>query len=272
MPENLPDAGPTAPAMRQANARSRGSAVASRSPSPSRRWLGRLGSAATLAVVASVALSGCSATRGVRPVGKGNTAVGLSLGGPFFSNLGPAIPIPLVSVHARHGVGERTDVDVGLHAPIIGAFGVDAGASYLLVDQKGARPALSVGGRALLWGSALSLSGKDNPNTGEGYPFSVRLFEQAYANVSWKLGETLTLWTGLDLFAQVERLTVLPSLVAGAEWRPCAKPWIPGITVEAKHLALLSNQRFEVVDFIGPAGYGAFALQLGLNFQLGGAR
>lgn len=246
-----------------------GSPLSSTSSHSTRRWLVW---ATAMAIVASGALTGCSATRGVRPVGKGNTAVGLSVGGPFFRNLGAPMPVPLISAHARHGVGERTDIDFGLHAPLIGAFGVDAGASYLLVDQNGARPALSVGGRALLWANALTLTGKDNPNTGEGYPFSVRVFEQAYANVSWRFGEQLTVWTGLDLFAQIERLQVLPSIVAGVEWRPSKKAWIPGITLEAKHLALLSNQQFEVVDFIGIGGYGAFGLQVGFNFYFGGER
>lgn len=225
-----------------------------------------------LATFALAALTGCSASRGVRPLGKGRTSAGLSVGGPLFTNLGPAMPAPLTSVHVRHGVGERTDLDVGLHLPVIGAAGIDFGASHLLLAQEGARPAVTAGGRAYLWASALALSGKKNPNTGRGYALEPRLYEELYARASWQLGENVLAWGGADLFVQLERLAVLPSLVAGAEWRPCRDCWIPGITLEARHAALFSNQRFEVVDYLGPAGFGAFGVHLALNFYPGAPR
>lgn len=225
----------------------------------------------SLLLISLLALSvpqviGCSATRGVRPVGKGNGAVGLSLGGPVVKNLGVPIPAPMLSTFGRYGVGERTDLDFGIYFPVVSTFGVDFGASHLLLEQKGGRPAISAGGRVLLFGDALAFSGRKSPNTGERNPFSFRAFEELYANVSWVVADQLTLWTGLDLFAQIEELKVHPSLRAGLEWRPSKKMWAPGIVLETSYLAFLQDQGFEVVDYMGIAGYGAFGVHLGLNF------
>lgn len=209
---------------------------------------------------------GCSATRGVRPVGEGRWEAGLSIGGPVFTNLGVPIPAPLVSGYGRYGLGERTDLDFGLHLPITGAAGLDIGASHLLLEQDGWRPALMGGGRLLAWGNVLALSGAKDAD-GRAYDLDFRLFEQLYANASWALGEHVLVWAGLDMFAQIEAAIVHPSLVAGVQWRPVD---LFGLTLEAKHLGFFTNQRFAVVEYAGPYDFGAFAVQLGLSFRFGG--
>lgn len=213
--------------------------------------------------------SACSATRNVRPVGEGRMAAGTSVGGPLFSNLGAAFPVPLVSGFVRYGLDDRTDLDAGLHAPIAGAMGLDFGAGRLLLEQNGGVPAVMVGGRLHLWWNALALTGRENPNTGNGYAFSPRLYEELYATASWKPTDRVLLWSGLNAFAQLEKLTVLPSLVAGAEWRP-----VPafGIALEGRHLAFTRNTSSEVVAYTGLGGYGAFGLQLAFTIYPGAAR
>lgn len=216
--------------------------------------------------LAALCTCACSVTRSVRPVGEGKTEVGLSVGGPIFTNLGPPIPAPLTAIYGRHGLNEKTDVDVGLHVPVAGAIGLDAGAARLLRAQDGGIPAVMAGGRLLLFANALWLTGRDNPNGG-GYASDIRLFEEAYAHASWAVGEKVLLWAGADLFMQLEDGIVRPTLLAGGEWRPVKRF---GIALEARQMAFTTDQRFAAVDFVGPADLGAFAVQLGFRFHLQG--
>lgn len=217
-----------------------------------------------LAALAFALLAGCSTTRSVRPVGEGKWAAGGSIGGPLFTNLGPPIPAPMVSAYARRGLDARTDLDFGLYFPVIAATGFDVGASRLLVDQDGAWPAVMGGGRLLAFANALVLSGED-PN-GKPYGFSPRLFEELYANASWRVGEASLAWAGISLFLQAEALIARPTIQLGFEWRASR---LFGLALELKQLSFLTNQRFAAVAFVGPADYGAFAAQVGFNFYPG---
>lgn len=211
------------------------------------------------------ALSACSTTRSVRPVGEGKLAVGLSVGGPLFKNLGPPIPVPVTNVFGRYGLTERMDLDFGLQVPVIAATGIDAGVSRLFLDQAGARPAVMAGGRLHLVANALALTGAENPNGGD-YPLGVRVFEELHGNASWKLGDKTLVWVSLVLFMQLEELIVRPALGVGGEWRPVP---LFGLALEVRQMAFLTNERFAAVDFIGPADMGALSVQLGFNFYPG---
>lgn len=200
-------------------------------------------------------------------MGEKKVAVGASVGGPIFTNLAAPIPTPVLSVFGRYGVTNRADIDFGVDLTPAAAQGIDVGGSYLLREQKGLVPAVMGGGRLYLFGNALAFSGRKDPNTGNGYALSPRLFEQVYANASWKLGERFLVWAGLDLFAQIENATFLPSVVAGTEWRATQRV---GLVLELKQMAILSVQEFSTIAFIGPGHYGALAAQLGLNIYLGG--
>lgn len=220
---------------------------------------------ALLAALALALLEGCSTTRGVRPVGEGKIAAGLSVGGPVFTNLGAPIPTPLTSIYGRYGLDEKTDLDFALHVPVAASVGLDAGAGRLLLDQKGLRPAVMAGGRLLLFMNALWLTGAENPN-GRDYEAGVRVMEHVYANASWKWLERSLVWVSFDLLAQIESAIVRPAIGVGAEWRPAA---LFGLTVEVRQLAFTTNQRFAAVDFIGPGDLGATSIQLGFNFYPG---
>lgn len=218
-------------------------------------------------LLAVFAGTGCFAARGVRPVGEGRLAAGLSVGGPLFTNLGGAIPTPLATGFVRYGLTGRTDLDVGLSLPVAGAAGLDAGASHLLLEQDGLRPAVTLGGRLNCWANVYGLAGRKDAN---GRPFAVgaRLFEEGYGYASWKPGERSLVYAGLDLFAQLEHATLRPTLLAGVEWRPAR---LFGLQLEIKQMAFTTNQRFATVDFLGPGDFGAFAVDLGFNFYPGAA-
>ena len=209
-----------------------------------------------------LAIAGCSITRNVRPVGAGNAAAGLSLGGPFFTNLGPPVPVPLIALFGRYGVTNRLDVDLGLHMPTVRAVGIDAGAAYLVLEPAGGVPAVMLGARLALLGNGRAMGRGVNPNTGKLYALEPHLFEEIYGTASWQVGDWL-LYSGLSAFMQLERGNVRPTLYAGTQWRVVPRV---ALTAEAKWMAFLTDQSHHAVSWQGIAGYGGFALQLGAQF------
>jgi hypothetical protein len=75
-----------------------------------------------------------------------------------------------------------------------------------------------------------------------------------------------TLYVGLNLFAQIERVLFVPTVLVGAEWRVGR---LVGLQLEVKQMGFTQNQLFAVVDFIGPGNFGALAVQLGVNLYPG---
>ena len=138
---------------------------------------------------------GCSAAHGVRPIGQGHHAVEASLGGPIARLYGAPVPIPLSSVGYRYGLSDRSDLHVRLHTTPLALFGLasfDAGASYLLADQQGGRPAVNLEGSLYVTAGKLS--------TGRG---GVRFFGEAelYGSWAWSQREHLA-YVGADFFYQ----------------------------------------------------------------------
>ncbi len=83
----------------------------------------------------------CSAVNQVRTVGKGNTGMELTLGGPMMTNLGAPLPIPNFFAGVRYGL--RQDLDIAglfnITGPIIpGIFDVITGI-YWVPLQPGLR-------------------------------------------------------------------------------------------------------------------------------------
>ncbi len=209
--------------------------------------------------------AGCQTTRSIRPVGDGKVALGASLGGPMFTNLGPPIPAPLASGYGRYGISKRTDVDVGLHFPITAAAGADLGIAHLFLEQDGWAPAVMAGGRGYLFFDALALTSKKNP-AGDRYNADLTFFEELSGNASWRLGARSLAWLGLSFFVQAEKAIILPTLSAGFEWR-LARTF--GIAIELDQMAFTSNQKFSTISWIGPSNHGALAVQVGFNFYPG---
>ena len=104
------------------------------------RWL--LSLAGLLAL-----LSGCGTAHTARPIGKGNHAIHVSVGGPVAGIGSPSTFAPLPTLTYKYGLTERADVYVGWHVLETflnkGNLFFDVGASYYVLDQKGARPGLS---------------------------------------------------------------------------------------------------------------------------------
>jgi hypothetical protein len=211
--------------------------------------------------------SACSISREGRPVGEGQFAAGVSLGGPLFTNLGPPIPTPVLAPYGRYGLRHDLDLDFGLDLTPAAAQGLDVGAAYELLDQRGAIPTVMAGARLYGFVNALGFTGQQDPVTGQGYSLEPHLFEEVYGNVSWTLGQPWLVWTGVDLFAQAQHGVFAPSPLAGVEYRFTHL----GLAAECKWLEVQHNQEFSTLAFVGPGHYGAIALQVGVNFYPAGA-
>ena len=83
--------------------------------------------------LALVAL-GCAPQNLSRTVGRGNGELWVGVGGPFFKNLGPTVPIPNANVGGRFGATDR--IDVGANANLLafayGVWAVDLLANFQL--------------------------------------------------------------------------------------------------------------------------------------------
>lgn len=100
-----------------------------------------------LALLLALGGLGCGTAHTARPLGKGNHAVHLSVGGPVAGVGKPSTFVPLATLTYKAGLTDRLDVYGGWH--ILETFVnrgnvfFDVGASYYLFDQKGFRPGLS---------------------------------------------------------------------------------------------------------------------------------
>lgn len=105
-------------------------------------------------VVVAAALAGCGLPTHVRPVPKGQLAAEVSVGGPAALLGGAPVPLPLSAVGARYGASEQVDVSAHLQVTTMAAmrvFAMDVGATALLLEEAGARPALAFSARSYLW-------------------------------------------------------------------------------------------------------------------------
>lgn len=75
------------------------------------------------ALAASLLLFSCAPVRLVKPLEKGEKAIGANLGGPLINFAGAPIPLPYTSAFMAKGITEKTSVFGGVHLTAL-AFGV----------------------------------------------------------------------------------------------------------------------------------------------------
>lgn len=106
-------------------------------------------------------LTACGVMNGARPQAPGTHAVGLTVGGPMLAAAGLVLPLPNATLEGRSGLPRLLDREVDLNygvnltAIAFGQAGVHVGASWLLLDQQGWRPALSVSDRVYFYTNVL---------------------------------------------------------------------------------------------------------------------
>ncbi|MCP4809372.1 MAG: hypothetical protein GY913_11660 [Proteobacteria bacterium] len=202
----------------------------------------------------------CSASHGVRPVGQGNHAVEVSVGGPVARLGGKPIPIPLSTVGWRYGVHDRSDVHLRLQptAAALGIWAGDVGASWMLLDQEGRRPAVVTEGSLLVSGNAAGF----------------RTWGELETLASWELGEKRHLvYGGADLLLQPARANtdylptrrVLAGPVLGARWMAGERL---GIATAVTWWEPWTDSEALTAYYYSPGQQGAVSLELGLHVVL----
>jgi hypothetical protein len=200
--------------------------------------------------------AGCGLTTAVRPVPKGAVQVEAALGGPFFGNLGVALPLPLSSAGVRYGVADGLDVSGHAHLTSLtfGVAGLDAGATWMPLAQEGARPALTLGAR--LYGFASVLGARGAP------PFALL---ELSPTLSWQVAPALLPYLSGTLAAQVGG-PLLGSAALGAEVPLGA--W--GLQAEARWYQPGLPSQNMAVDWKGLGGLGGLGVVLGARYRFGG--
>ena len=89
----------------------------------------------------------CGTVASVRPIGQGKKAVSFSFGGPVTPVYDMNVPLPYSVVRLRYGLGENTDLHLGVHSTmsLLANVGIDAGLTTHFIAQSGLRPALCLG-------------------------------------------------------------------------------------------------------------------------------
>jgi hypothetical protein len=204
---------------------------------------------ATATVLAALAL-GCSTTRAVRPLGRGNAAFGVSAGGPLVQALGVDLATPIVTVCEVYGARDDLDVFVNadLTAAVYGNLHVEPGAAYhFLVRDGGPVPTLTAAG------SAHFLTDFD----------VARVYPQLTLTAAWLVHRRHVLYLGADGalgFGSPTRALVGP--LVGVELRRGRV----GVQLEGKWIAPYYDVAPTAPSWISPASHGYLTLLVGVTY------
>ena len=204
----------------------------------------------------------CAPTRAIRPLDKGQTQLQLSAGGPFVDYFGGQKPLPLTGVSVAHGVSDKTAITGALYPTqlaLFRVFGMDVGATHLLLEQDGARPRLMLDGRVYVFGGDYA---PDDPAQG-----GVRVFPDLQLIAAWDVGNH-AIYTGYDNFFQpLPTFHYHGSFLLGGEVRPT--PGF-GVQLETKWISPWANTLVQTPVWLAPGNQGALSIQLGFNVAFGG--
>lgn len=219
-------------------------------------------------MLASSLVSACSTTYLARPVGRGNTRVNGSAGGPIANLFNAPIPAPITTVGIAHGVTDSTDVHADFH-PTAAAFdsgpgtvpilGLDMGFAYHPIP--GHRAAATVGAAA--------------------YGFTNRADAVVFADFWLASSTRVTTWFSIagglhnviriaSSDAELNRRPVWnPTLFAQIALRPFSGRF--EFELEARWYAFTENGRRAVPAYFSIGEAGALGFQIGANWHFGGA-
>ena len=197
-----------------------------------------------------------------RPLAKGQSALGLTFGGPMV-RLGAPIPLPSLVVEGRHGLaplaGRPFDLHYGLNltGAAFGLAGVHVGAGWELVEQAGGRPALTVVDRLFLVDNHLDRT-KEDP--------ALWALDQAELLASWDLGRPMV-YTGLSEVLDLREPGLLLAPILGTELRVGSARRV-GLQAELRYQGVNRLPESEAIPWVS-LGPGALQATVGANFRFG---
>lgn len=197
----------------------------------------------------------CGTVASVQPLGKGQSSLAFSSGGPVAPVFDINMPVPYSVLRYRRGLNQSTDFHFGIHPTmlILGNLGIDVGVTKHFVPQAGLRPALSVGT------SVYGFYHMDDFSSIRAYPEVAvigcyRLSEHAHA-----------LYFGTHTLVQFVRPYVIFAPLIGFEI-PFGSRIV--LNLETEWYAPHEESRDRVVDYtIRPMDYGALGFVWGISYK-----
>ena len=206
---------------------------------------------------------------GARPLAPGEHEVGVTVGGPLVEFGGGNVPLPNAVVEGRSGIrlirDRPLDLNYGLNATAIG-FGIaqlHLGASYMLLEQEGAIPAISLTNRVFVATNALTPADKA-PGTKSAWGA-----HQLELSASYLLAGHL-LYLSASQYTDFGHPQLLLSPAIGVQFDPGEKKQGVQFLLEARYYAINQTKELTTVSWTS-APRGAFGVGLGLSYRFGRA-
>ena len=211
-------------------------------------------------------LSGCATLTPARPLDPGQHSISATFGGPMFSFAGAPLPVPNIVIEGRSGLPDLWDrpIDVNYGANItasaFGIAGIHGGASWMILDQKDAIPAITLIDRQFLYTNILDQR-KEIPG--------LAAVNQIELTASWRRDRSL-LYTGVGEYVVFSDPSLLLTPFAGAQLDlGKSQRWI--LQLEGRHYAINRIDAYDSIQWIS-YGTGALGVNIGVARTFGGAR
>lgn len=202
-------------------------------------------------------VTACGTVAAVRPLQKGQSSFGLSLGGPVARVAGLDIPMPYAVARYRYGLTDQFGLYAGGHLffAAMGNVGLEGGLSYHFLNQKGWVP--TVGGSA-------GFVGLIRP----GQPDQA-FFPQLDLSASWLFADKFLTYVGTQSMYQLsDKPWVVLAPFVGAQFDLGPRF---SLGAEGKWYAPTEPTKPRNVDYRLPiAGHGAVGFVLGAGYKFGG--
>jgi len=139
--------------------------------------------------------AGCAAHTALLPLGNGNLAPKISIGGPIVEAAGTRFPLPYLTAGVDYGVGNSINVETSLHLVSLAyhVAGVDVGATWYPTSNSGWRPTVGLGSRLFIYAS-----------TRRNVQKRFFTYPAISATAAWKIGSNVV-YLGADAAIPVDR-------------------------------------------------------------------
>jgi hypothetical protein len=202
-------------------------------------------------------LLACAPTHEVRPLGRGNAAAHVSLGGPLVAVSGLVFPVPIGSLGGGYGVSDGVDVtgEIDGTAAAFGVAHVQPGLAW-----HAPPPACRLVPALTLAASVHLLTNLHD----------TRVAPQGTVAAAWRAGRRHLVYLGADAgVVSGDPTRVLAGPFAGGQLR-VGRAW--ALALEAKWLAPWYDVAPLAPTWISPASHGYLSVLLGVSRYFGGVR